>query len=406
MTTPRWPMAVAAGLLLTVGAAGCSRSSLPVAGRLTVKGQAEVLRPGEERREVTGSRDLKLGDRVRIRQGTAVIRLPGDRRLELRMGTDIELQAAPEGKSVRPMLLGGDLLVVSDAVPLALAAEGAGISVQGDARVSRGVALLLAVYQGHADLRTADSGLVVPALRQAALPPTGQFPAKPTPLEYSAGDPWDQRYLSAAIELTDQLNARSQGFTAQLGPTEGRSFNYFRDLFPHLASEPAFTAALVNPSRLPGETLVGAAITIEGTRVTFAERWNQVFTFRDEGAAWGLVAFDQGVRQVPVIETIESAIGRGPTQFAEGPTPSSTPGSLAPPRQSGSTSTTAGARATTTTTPRGPTQPATTTTTVAPTTPTTVAPGGPLNTGSPLIDETINSLVNTLTALLRSLGQQ
>jgi hypothetical protein len=29
-----------------------------------------------------------------------------------------------------------------------------------------------------------------------------------------------------------------------------------------------------------------------------------------------------------------------------------------------------------------------------------------LNTGSPLVDDTINSLVNTLTGLLRSLGGQ
>lgn len=404
MTTPRWATAAAAGLLLALGAAGCSRSSPPVAGRLTVDGQAEVIRPGEERREVAGSRNLAPGDRVRVRQGTAVIRLPDDRRLELRMGTDVELQPAAGGRSVRPTVMGGDLLVVSGGSPLDVGAAGADMSVQGDVRVSRGVALLVAVYEGTADLRAGGSSLAIPALRQAALPPTGQFPTKATPLEYSAGDSWDQRYLSASIELTNQLNARSQGFTAQLGPTEGRSFNYFRDLFPPLASEPGFTASLVNPSRLPGETLVGAAITLVGTRGTFAERWGQVFTFRDEGAAWGLVALDQGVRAAPAIDAIESAIGRGPTQFAEGPTPTGTPNSLAPPSRTGATTTTLATRATTTA-PRRPNQPVTTTTTVA-TTPTTVAPGGPLNTGSPLVDEAINSLVDTLTALLRSLGQQ
>jgi hypothetical protein len=45
-----------------------------------------------------------------------------------------------------------------------------------------------------------------------------------------------------------------------------------------------------------------------------------------------------------------------------------------------------------------------TTTAPPPTTTTTVA--GALNTGSPLIDNTVNSLVNTLTGLLRSLGGQ
>jgi hypothetical protein len=400
-------MAMAAAVLFSLGAAGCSRSSSPEAGRLTVEGQAEVFRPGEERREVTGSRNLEPGDRVRVRQGTAVIRLPDDRRVELRMGTDVELQAATAGKGVRPMLLAGDLLVVSDGEPLILGTTGAEVSVHGDARVSRGLALLTAVYEGRVELRAGDSTLAVPALRQAAIPPTGQFPAKVTPLEYSPGDAWDQRYLSDTIELTNQLNARSQGFTAQLGPTEGRSFNYFRDLFPQLAAEAGFTPSLVNPGRLPGETLVGAAITLEGTQGTFAERWVEVFTFRDEGAAWGLVALDQGVRQASLLEAIQAAIGRGPSQFAEGPPPSGTPGSLAPPSRNGTATTVAApGTSTTTTAPRRPNQPVTTTTTLAPTTPTTVVPGGPVNTGSPVIDETINSLVDALAGLLRSLGQQ
>ncbi len=406
MTTPRWAMAVAAGVMLSLGIVACTRSSTPEAGRLTVDGQAEVIRPGEARREVTGSRNLSLGDRVRVRQGTAVIRLPDDRRLELRMGTDVELQAPPDGDGVRPALMGGDLLVVSDGEPLLLTTTDAEVDVHGDARISRGVALLVAVYEGAAQLRAGDSNLAVPALRQAALPPTGQFPTKVSPLEYSAADTWDQRYLSDTIELTNQLNARSQGFSAQLGPTEGRSFNYFRDLFPRLASEPEFTASLVNPGRLPGETLVGAAIALEGTRGTFAERWAAVFGFRDQGAAWGLVALEQGVRQAPLLQAIEAAIERGPAAFAEGDPAGGTPNSLAPPSRGGTTATTAVPRTTTTAAPRRPSTPTTTTTTTVPVVPPPPVPSGPANTGAPLIDETINSVVDTLTGLLRSLGQQ
>ena len=397
---------LAVTLLLAAAVAACTRSSGSAVGRLTVDGRAEVVRPGEDRREVTGSRELEVGDRVRVIEGTAAVRLPDDRRFELRQGSDVVLQAGLHRGSVRPAVMEGDVLVVSDAEPLAVEAAGADVAVQGDARVSRGLVLLVAVYEGTARLSAGGSTLNVPALRQAALPTTGPFPTTVSPLEYSPADPWDQRYLSDAIELGGRLDARSEGFTAQLGPGEGRSFNYFRDLFPKLAAEPGFTASLVSPARAPGETLVGAAIALEGRRGSFAERWAAVFGFRDQGAPWGLVALDQGVGRTPLLETVERAASRGPTSFAGGPPPRGT-GPQSPSTGSGGT-TGGGPRATTTTAPprSRPGASATTTTTAPPpTTPTTAPRTGPLNTGSP-VDDPVNSLVNTLTGLLKSLGQQ
>lgn len=405
MRRPSWVLAVAAAGVLVLSGSGCSGSSPPAAGRLTVEGEAEVVRPGQDRLDVTGSRDLKAGDRVRIRQGTGVIRLSDDRRLELRMGSDLELLSVEGSARVRPTLMGGDLLVVSDAQPFPVGTTGAEVAVQGDARISRGVALLVATYEGTAQLSAGGSTLNVPALRQAALPATAQVPGNVTPLEYSAGDAWDQRYLSDAIDLSNLLSGRSDGFAAQLGPTEGRSAGFFGDLFPRLAAEPAFTASLLNPIRSPGETLVGAAITLEGTRGTFAERWASVFGFRDQGAPWGLVARDQGVDRAAIVRVIDEAISRGPTGFAAGP--SSGPPNSPPQPNTGSATTVARPRPTTTTTVARPRPGVTTTTTTAPPTgPTTTIITGPLNTGSPLIDNTINSLVNTLTGLLNSLGRQ
>ena len=398
-------MAVVATVSLAVALAGCSRTSTPpVAGRLTVDGQVEVLHPGEDRREVSGSRNLEAGDRVRVRQGTAVIQLRDDRRFELRQGSDVELLPREATNDIVPTLVAGDLLIVSDSQPLVVSANGAEIAVQGDARVSRGVSLLVATYEGTAQLSANGSTITVPALRQASLPPTGTFPKSVSPLEYSSADGWDQRYLSDAMDLSNQLKGRSDGFTSQLGPTEGRSVNYFRELFPRLAAEPAFTAALLNPARAPGDTLVGAAITLEGTRGTFAERWAAVFAFRDEGAEWGLVAMDQGVARVPLQNAIDAAISRGPTQFAVGP-PGRPPTSLNPPISGGATSS---VPATTTPTTVRPRPGVTTTTTTAPPAPastTNTSITGPLNTGTP-VDDTVNDLVNTLTGLLRSLGGQ
>lgn len=397
MNRPRWAAAVIAGLI-TLAAGACSDSGTPLTGRLVVNGQAEVTRPGEDRRTVDGTRSLKAGDRVRMRAGTAVIRLPDGRQVELREGTDVEMQFSEDDKEGRPILLGGDLLVISGEKPLPIGLTGAEVAVQGDARVSRGVALLVGVYKGTAQLSAGGSTLAIPALRQAALPATGQLPARVSPLEVLPADSWDQRYLSDAIELSNQLSARSEGFSAQLAAGEGRTVNYFRDLFPRLAAEPAFTASLLNPARAPGETLVGAAITLEGTRGSFAERWAAVFGFRDVGAPWGLVALDQDVQRVPVLAAIEAAISRSPTQFAQGPPPS-TPSSIGRPNLGGSATTSV--PTTTATTVRA--RPGATATTTAPTTTSTTVVG-PLNTGSPVLDDTVNNLVQTLTGLLRSLG--
>lgn len=395
--------ALAAGLVLVAALAGCTRSSPPAAGRLTVDGQAEVLRPGEDRRDVAGSQDLKAGDRVRVRQGSAVIRLSDNRRLELRMGSDVELQEVAKPANVRPDVIGGDLLVISDDIAFSVSAANAEVAVQGDARVSRGLALLVATYEGSAQLRAGGSTLTVPALRQAALPATGQFPTAVTALEFSPTDGWDQRYLSDAMDLSTQLDGRSSGFSAQLGPAEGRSYAYFRDLFPRLAAEAGFTPGLVNPARPPGDTLVGAAITLEGAQGTFAERWAAVFGFRDQNAEWGLVALDQGVSRAALLAAIDGAISRGPTQFAA-PPPSVPPTSPNPPR--GGVATTVAP--TTSTTVARPRPGATTTTTTSPPAPggtTSTSIVGPINTGTPL-DSTLNSVVNTLTGLLNSLGRQ
>ena len=393
---------VATVMVAALALAGCSKSSPPAAGRLTVEGQAEILHPGKDRREVTGSRNLEAGDRIRVRQGSAVIQLRDDRRFELRQGSDLELLQREATSDILPTLVGGDVLVVSKARPLLVSVNGAGVAVQGDARVSRDVALLVATYEGSAELSAGGSTLSVPALRQASLPPTGTFPERVSPLEYSSADGWDQRYLSDAMDLSNQLRGRSEGFTSQRGPTEGRSVNYFRERFPRLAAEPAFTAALLNPAHPPGETLVGAAITLEGTRATFAERWAAVFAFRDQGAEWGLVAMDQGVARVPLLSAIDDAISRGPTEFAVGPT-SRPPTSLNPPVTGGGRSPVPAVPTTTTVARARPGAATTTTAPPAPSPTPNTSVTGPLNTGTPL-DPAVNDLVDTLTGLLKSIG--
>jgi hypothetical protein len=87
---------------------------------------------------------------------------------------------------------------------------------------------------------------------------------------------------------------------------------------------------MVDESHSPGELLVGAAISTEGKRGRFAERWSQVFQFRDDGAAWGLVALDQQVNRSPLLTGVDAAIGRARTPF-DVAAPAPAPAAPAPP---------------------------------------------------------------------------
>jgi hypothetical protein len=281
------------------------------------------------------------------------VKLPtGD--LALRQGSEIAIARSPE-------LLTGDVLVVPTK-KLTMRSVGSEAVVSGAARMSRRFALTVASYTGAADVSSAGSRLVVRGLRQATIPLQGQVPQAAEPLRYSNDDQWDRRFLADAIDLGVELQARSDGATAQF-EGQGRTAGFYRTLMPELDSEPAFDVGLLNPNRPPGEHLVGAGIALAGTRGAFADRWAGIFAFRGEGATWGLVAMDQSVERVPgLLKRIDDALGRVtlPGQSAAAP---SAPAPTTPTTRPSLPPTT-----TPTTRPGSPT-------TTQPTTPTTQPPG-------------------------------
>jgi hypothetical protein len=394
---------VAVALLLGVACGGGGEDN--DAGRLAVNGRAEVGAPGEGIDEVRGTATIQFGQRVSVREGTAVIRLSGsgDRQLELRVASNVELGTATDSGSpeVKPILLGGDVLATTGESDLALTAGDVGVVVHGAAKVAMtGQSVVVGSYTGSADVTVAGQTVTVPALRQVVVPAAGPVPA-PTPVDYHAGDAWDLRYLGDAVALGTELDARSQGFSAQVGPTDGRSADFFRRLLDPLANEPSFTDGLLVGDRPPGETLVGAAIAVEGTMGPFEERWTEVFAFRDQGASWGLVALDQGVTRAPLVAVVDEGIGKGPTLITKAPPASSDGPAIALPRPSSGNGSGNGNGGNGD--PSGTTPPS-----GSPTT--TVPPGpppdrlGPLNTGIGPIDDLVNALVDTLSGLLRGLG--
>jgi hypothetical protein len=382
-------------------AVGCSGGDDGPSARLTVDGRVSVASGGGPFEEVRENRTVDVGDRLRVDEGSAVLALGDDRQVELRKGSEITLDAGrPGGPAVAPVLSAGDALLTGAADPVEVGAGGVRVAATGgSARLSWGTTVVVATYSGRAAVSSAGSMLEVPAFRQVSVPADGALPPRPSPLAYQPADSWDQRLLGDAIELGDQLVARSRGFTAQAGTGQGRTTGFYKLILPALDNEPTFDVALLGPNRDPGEGLVGLAITVEGKRGAFDERVRSVFGFHDEGAAWGLVAADQGVTRAPLLASIDAAIGRGPRSVAEGgpaPTPAPPPPAPPPPRRSPTTTAPPGSRGTIVAAP-----------TTVPVPPNNMPSGnpGPVRTGVPAVDNTVNSVVDLLRGLLGGLGQ-
>ena len=324
-----------------------------------VDGRAQVATATQAFRTVRGTRRLHHGDRVRVLQGTARIELSDDRSLELRRGS---LVAVDEPLT----LTTGDSLAKAAATTLTVRTAMTDVAVsRGASRVVSSLAVRAGAYTGSLDIDSAGRQLHVPALRQAVVPTAGLVPDRPLPIAYEPSDSWDRRYLGEAIDLGGELASRSRGFAAQVPPANTTTADFYRRLLPTLTSEAAFTDALIDPARTPGETLVGAAIAGRGKQGTFADRWAAVFGFRDDGADWGLVAGDQDVDRGPLLQDLDQAITRAtpplggpppPLGPESGPTPTLP---LVPlPTSPGRTSTTRGvSRRTTTTHTTGTTLP-------------------------------------------------
>jgi hypothetical protein len=247
-------LAVVAGLPLL---SGCSRNGVrPGEARLDPHGVVEVAAPNQAYARVTSARLLHEGDRVRVQAGTADLRLSNGA-LALRDGSELLVRTVPE-------LLTGDLLVVTGKT-ITVRSAGSEAAITGAARLSRDFAVTAASYAGALDVRSAGANLRVSGLRQAVIPALGQLPRTATPLQYRDTDAWDRRFLSEAIDLGVELQARSDGATAQFRD-QGRTAGFYRTLFPVLDQESGFSQSLLDPARPPGEHIVGTGIALAATR--------------------------------------------------------------------------------------------------------------------------------------------
>jgi hypothetical protein len=305
--------------------AGCNRATIESGNaRLSFeRARVQIASGGAGFQTVEDGVTLHSGDKVRVLTGEAELALAHGARLLLRTGSRVVV-------GEEPTLTAGDALAEVDERPLTVRSAGSTVTTKrGATRIRAGLALTAGVYSGAARVDSADRALDVPALRQAAIVAFGVVPAAPAPLEYRETDAWDLRYLGVAIDIGKELQAKSDGFTSQLRPGEGYTPGFYSVLLPGLSPRAlsACDVALggsLGEGRRPGEVLVGTTLALEGRGGSFATRCKEAFAFRDNGATWGLVALDQGVRSLPQIrEELLAAIGRLPTQ--------STIAALAPP---------------------------------------------------------------------------
>jgi hypothetical protein len=300
----QWVVSCALAVVMVVSA-GCRSDHPSGAADLTLFGRAEVVSASGTKTPVFRSQTVKSGETIRLVTGTGVLKLGDDRTIEMRKGSAIKV-------GEEPTLMAGDALLVAERSRLTVRAAGSILTLrQGAARVSRGLAVDTATYAGSVTLTSAGRRFAIPALREATVASLGVLPAKAEPLKLKRTDAWDRRFLGDAIELTEQLQSRSDGLTGQLPSGEGRSAGFVASLLPELHDQSGFADTLVDPNRTPGETVVGASIALAARSGSLDQRWQSVFSFRDEGAAWGLVALDQRVADIPELSSkLDAALGR------------------------------------------------------------------------------------------------
>jgi hypothetical protein len=303
----KYLLGLAAAVL--IGLSGCTGGGLQEGqGRLVFDdARVEVADGGGPYRLVDDDVTLHRGDRVRVRSGAARLRLANDASMLLRGGSTLRIDRTVS-------LLDGDVVALPGGQPLSVQALESRVTARsGAVRVRSGLGVLAGVYEGSARVVSGGRSIEVPAYREASISAYGVVPVRPSPLRYKNDDRWDQQYLGLAIEMSEDLERRSRGVSEQLLPGEGRTLGFFRLLLPQLERERGFASCDIAMGRDPGETLVGAGIALQSRQGPFLDRCREVFSFRDEGATWGLVALDQRLVDVRTIrEVLADAVGRLP----------------------------------------------------------------------------------------------
>jgi hypothetical protein len=289
--------------------------------RLVPAGVVEVAVGGQPYRRITEPRLLHRGDRARVVAGRATLELPRAARAELRRSSAVRVGSSG-GAALT--LEGGDVLAEAPGTTTTIDGGSAIAAVRaGAAKLSRSASLLTGTYDGVVILRAGGRALEVPRLRQAITAGRSLLPSGVAPLEISADDEWDRRYLGRVLELDRQLVSYGRGFQAQLSPVTSETPSLYRTLVPPLASFPLTPETLAG--RTSAENLIGLVL-VSLDRGDLEGRLAHVFGLREQGARWGLVAFDRELAPDAVLALVARALAiLDQILFPKPPTPGRAP---------------------------------------------------------------------------------
>ena len=225
---------------------------------------------------------LRAGDTFVVERGIAVLKTRAGEIHALAGSTVAITDGAPR-------VTAGDVLVLGKGFNVAM--RSATAEINGLVRVRQGLSLELEVYRGGALLRTPTETHGVPRFRRAIVTGSGgPFAVTVAPLVLDAHDRWDRKFLGDALELDAVLSARSRGLTMQVA---GRG----AELMDRVRARTGWTQLTALPDQPIGELVVAAelarAADLGGDGMAAA------LQLRAEGASWGLIALEQGVREVP-----------------------------------------------------------------------------------------------------------
>jgi hypothetical protein len=283
---------------------------------VTVHGRAFVARRGGSSETVTSSVRLHPGDRIDVRAGSADFELASGIRYQGLAGSKGQTDTSVLMDRM-PTLRAGRLLVRAPQGAV-LHAGIADVRVRrgGVARLRRSYAVTVGAYRGDAVIMSAGVTAPVTTLRSVQIASPGEVSAR-RPLDVT-GDQWDRRYLAPALSLDRRLGPLAKGMRAE-GIEPKSLLEAVRTSLPDRPSA-ALVRRLVTgrPSRL--DLGIGLAVIGDGTRSSFAHRWDRAVQFHDAGASWGLVAMDVRADPDAVITDLSAALDEGsPAAAADRP---------------------------------------------------------------------------------------
>jgi hypothetical protein len=252
--------------------------------RTSDSGKVEIVR-GDETISVTDAEEVEVGDLVSTSGGArALLRLAGEkpdaRFVNLAPNTDVRIEST---RAIEGPLHTGSLVADAGAPTRVTFAGFDATSASGAFRVDIGAASVRAgAYSGAVRLETPGQPRIsLPRLFEAQAA-AGDLDGK-EPYDLDTGDPWDRVFLSAVVDLDEQLTPLANGLRSQLGGARP-GLAYFRALADQNVD---FMKRYLSR---PTVDLLTAFLIADNAPGSLKTNLDRAFRLADDGAKWAVVA--------------------------------------------------------------------------------------------------------------------